>query len=161
MVVWAKAAGGTGTDEPYGIATDATGNIYITGNFGSSSITFGTVTLTSPGFFLTKYDANGNVLWAKSAGGSAYSNSGNAVATDASGNVFVTGSFPSSLSFGTTTLTNTDNPDIFIVKYDASGTVLWARGSTSSSGGDYSYGGGIATDANGKFKIFLCRTGDW
>ena len=50
------------------------GNIIVTGHFSSDSISFGTTVLTNAGFlsndmFIVKYDPNGNVLWATSAGG--------------------------------------------------------------------------------------------
>ena len=56
--------------------------------------------------FLTKYDANGNVLWAKSFGGINI-DIGSSVAIDASGNAYLTGIFYSpSITFGDYTLTN-------------------------------------------------------
>ncbi|MBI3501256.1 MAG: T9SS type A sorting domain-containing protein, partial [Bacteroidetes bacterium] len=63
----------------------------------------------------------------------------------------VTGYFLSpAITFGTTTLTNAGNYDIFIVKYDASGTVLWA---TSAGGTNSDVGRSIATDANGNVLV--------
>ena len=131
---WAKSAGGaSGSTNGQSISTDASGNVFVTGDFNVASITFGTTTLTRAGgadIFVVKYDASGNVLWAKSAGGTS-SDYADGISTDASGNVLVTGSFASaSITFGTTTLTNTlsNFPDIFVVKYDASGNVLWEIG---------------------------------
>src|SRR5258706_6575866 len=90
--LWARAA--TGVAEGLSVATDASGNVFVTGYFVSDSITFGTTTLVNAGatntdIFLAKYDGNGNVLWAKSAGGTPV-DVGWCVATDASGNVFIT-----------------------------------------------------------------------
>jgi hypothetical protein len=151
-VLWAKSAGGTGYDWGTSVATDANGNCYVTGYFSSSSITFGS-SLTNAGdedIFLVKYDANGNVLWARSAGGTSGERSYN-VATDASGNVFVTGYFHSStISFGSDTLKNTGLDDIFVVKYDANGNVLWAR---SAGGTDKDFSKSVATDANGNCYV--------
>src|SRR6266478_3524366 len=107
--LWAKSAGGTITDVGVGITTDAGGNVYAAGYFISSSIAFGTTTLANvqagnSDIFLVKYDASGNVLWAKSAGSTGY-DSGNGISTDSGGNVYVTGYFDgtSSITFGTTT----------------------------------------------------------
>src|SRR3989338_2819744 len=127
---WAKSAGGASWDLGYSVSTDASGNVYMTGRFNISTITFGTTTLTNAGdydIFIVKYDAAGNVLWAKSAGGTS-SDVGTCVSTDASGNVLMTGSFQSpAITFGTTTLTSVGYGDIFIVKFDATGNILWAK----------------------------------
>ena len=148
---WAKSAGGNNTNVEQRIATDANGNVLVTGVFNSPTITFGTVTLTTGSFFIVKYDASGNVLWAKSAGeqSQCYSRS---IATDANGNVLVIGHFTSpTITFGTTTLINTNAfSDIFIVKYDANGNVLWAK---SASGKTQDTGIGITTDANGNILV--------
>ena len=123
-VLWVKSAGGTGNDVSNGVCTNASGNVFITGYFDSPTITFGTTTLTNINaandIFIVKYDASGNVLWAKSAGG-AGSDVSSGVSIDASGNVIITGGFGSpSISFGTALLTNTkttvNSMDIFIAK---------------------------------------------
>ena len=119
--LWAQRAGGTDSDYGYSCSTDASGNIFVTGYFYSPSITFGTTTLTNASagnndMFIVKYDSNGNVLWAKSAGGTS-NDMGKSCSTDANGNVFVTGYFDSpSITFGSTTLTNAGGDDMFIVK---------------------------------------------
>jgi hypothetical protein len=133
VVLWAKSAGGVDEDGGYSITTDASGNVYVTGYFYSTTITFGSFTLTNAGdydMFVVKYDAAGNVIWAKSAG-KISDDYGRAVATDALNNVYVLGSYKSpTIRFGPTTLTNTDTSmisyDTYIVKYDSAGTVLWA-----------------------------------
>ena len=84
--------------------------------------------------------------WVQSADGSA-DDYGNCISTDISGNVFVAGRFNSpTITFGTTTLTNAGGVDIFIVKYDNLGNVLWAK---SAGGSSYDEGIGIKVDANG------------
>ncbi len=155
-VLWAKSAGGTNSDAGYSCSVDASGNIIATGDFWSSSITFGTITLTNAGttnsadIFIVKYDPSGNVLWAKSAGGT-YNDFGQSCSTDASGNIIATSAFRSpSITFGTTTLTNADvtgnTLDLFIVKYDPSGNVLWAK---SEGGTNNDYGYSCTADAGG------------
>ncbi|MEO8150374.1 MAG: T9SS type A sorting domain-containing protein [Bacteroidia bacterium] len=152
-VLWAKSAGGSSSDEGWGIATDVSGNVAITGHFNSSSITLGSTTLTNAGaddIFIIKYDASGNVAWAKSAGGTFYDD-GFGISTDSSGNLIVTGNFQNpSITFGTTTLTNSGGADIFIVKYDASGNVLWAK---SAGGTSYDGAFGSSSDANGNILV--------
>ena len=158
-VVWAKSAGGSGNDEGQSICVDASGNSYITGSFGSATITFGTTTLTNntsgnyPDIFIVKYDASGNVVWAKSAGGGDY-DEGQSISVDANGNSYITGYFRSdTIIFGTTTLTNNTSgnyPEIFIAKYNASGNVLWAK---SAGGSGYDEGQSISVDASGNSYI--------
>jgi hypothetical protein len=94
---WAKGAGNTGDDSGQSTATDAFGNVYVTGYFSSPSITFGSTTLINTGIasiFIVKYDALGNVLWAKGVG-STGDDRGIGIATDAFGNIYVTGIFGS------------------------------------------------------------------
>jgi len=150
--IWAKGAGGTSADFGCSVATDNSNNVLLTGYFGSSSVTFGTTTLNNTAsftqdMFLVKYDTSGNVIWARSDGGTGREYAYNA-ATDASGNIFVTGGYTSSaLTFGSTTLYNTGiNTNFFIVKYDTNGNAIWAKGS-GGTGSDLGYC--VATDAAG------------
>jgi len=157
-VAWAESAGGTGYEFPKYVATDYNGNVYITGYFRSPSITFGTYTLNNyytPGphgswgsyLFIVKYDPAGNVLWAQTANASA---PGQGVATDASGNVFLTGYFASPLTFGTTTLSCQGSNDIYLVKYTANGNVIWAE---SNGGAKSDLPHAITTDASGNILV--------
>jgi len=156
--IWVKKLGGTGYDICRGVATDPWGNIYVTGTFSSPSITIGSYTLPWAGntntmeIFLAKFDSSGNVLWAKSAGGTGNDISYHVI-TDDFGNVFITGGFYSpTLSFGSYTLTNanTTYSNIFLAKYDSAGNVLWAK---SAGGANNDEGLGVATDATGNVYI--------
>src|SRR5665213_2796949 len=132
---WSKCDGGTAYDYGFFVTTDASGNIYMAGMFRDSSIIFGSDTLKNTSFdtndvFLVKYDSNGNVLWARSAG-STYYDYATSIATDASGNVYLTGYFGgTAMVFGADTLINTHlyYYDIFLAKYDSSGNIIWVRG---------------------------------
>lgn len=135
-VIWARSAGGSKDDYPYSVAADAFGNVYLTGSFLSPTIAFGLTTLTNisgnyTDMFLTKYDSAGNVIWARSNGGSGGNDWGSSVNSDGEGKVYLAGNFGStSITFGLTTLSNLSNTgttDIFIAKYDSSGTVIWAE----------------------------------
>ena len=112
--LWAKQAGGPGEVAPWtemGISADAEGNTYITGSF-TGTFSFPTLPaqtlLTSEGdadIFIAKYDASGNVLWAKRAGGSKV-DAANSLKYDGFGNIYVVGSFTESANFGNIILTN-------------------------------------------------------
>ena len=62
-------------------------------------------------------------------------------AVDDAGNVYIVGSFTGSLTLGTTTLESAGAQDIFIAKYDATGTPLWSK---RAGGTDIEQGLGIA-----------------
>lgn len=149
--VWARQAGGTEGDAASRIAVDASGNSYVTGIFRGIA-SFGTTDLTSSGnadIFIAKYDASGNVLWAKQAGGQDIDASKN-IAVDNSGNSYITGEFQGSATFGSITLNSSGNYDAFIAKFDASGDVLWAK---QSGGAGLEVGRGIAVDSSGNSYI--------
>lgn len=134
-VLWAKGAGGGSNDEPYSIKTDASGNIYVGGYFNQNAI-FGTITLSTAGIadaFLAKYDSEGNILWAKSAGGNGDDRT-TALSVDNSGNCYISGYFTNdSISFGTIVLPDAPGTNSFVAKYDSSGNVLWAKGVGNNS----------------------------
>ena len=154
--LWAKSAAGDNKDKSYSVATDGSGNVYVTGDYPSSSITFGAYTLTNLGTgngFLVKYDASGNVLWAQNIGGPGDA-LGTGIAIDGSGNIYVSGCFGQpTITVGTFTLTNTNTfgyYDIFLAKYDPSGTVLWAKSAGGATGEQAT---AVAVDALGNAYI--------
>jgi hypothetical protein len=153
---WAKNGAGQNEDKSYSVAVDASGNSYITGFFSSATLAFGSVTITNPNngsgvysdLFIAKYDPSGNVLWAKSAGGTRNDVS-NSIAVDASGNIYITGySYSPVITFGSVTLTpnNGIQSEMFIAKYDPSGNVLWAK---SAGGVKGDYGNSVSVDVAG------------
>src|SRR5688572_5244409 len=78
------------------------------------------------------------------------------LAADHNGNSYVTGSFKDTITFGTFTLFSNDfSTDIFVVKFDPSGNVLWAK-NAGSPGEDK--GSGIAIDSSG--NCFVTGTFD-
>ena len=133
---WAKDAD-TGYSQSNSVTTDALGNTYVAGAFYYPIIVFGNDTLINinavnyPGdILLVKYDASGNYLWSRAAGGKA-ADIANAVTTDAFGNVYVTGFyFSDTLHFGSIILTNPDSiSNIFLSKYDSNGNIQIGRAS--------------------------------
>ena len=148
-ILWAKSAGGSNYDVARSIKADVSGNIILTGNFASSTITFGSTILTNNGLndiFIVKYDPSGNVLWAKSAGGSSQENL-TSISTDLSGNCVITGDFYSSdLTFGNTILSKIGEQDIFVVKYDPNGNLLWDK---TVGGSAYKFAISTSADISG------------
>ncbi|MFH0867246.1 MAG: SPOR domain-containing protein [Bacteroidota bacterium] len=132
--LWAKNTGGARSDRATSVAVAASGYIYVAGEYQSPTITFGSSTLkntdntgNSSDIFLVKYDAGGNVLWAKSAGGN-NSDSAFSVTVDASGYIYIVGCFQgNSITFGSTSLSNTGTSDFFQAEYDEGGNALLAK----------------------------------
>jgi hypothetical protein len=130
--VAATSAGGTGTDIAWAVKVGPDNNQYVTGSF-SGTAQFGATTLVSAGgldIFLAKYNGPGKLVWIVQSGGST-DDSGQALAFDGSGNVYQTGSFTSSATFGSTngsTITVTGNGiTLFLAKYTSAGVLLWVQ----------------------------------
>jgi hypothetical protein len=74
--LWAQIWGGSMNDYPRGMTTDSNGFVYLCGEFFSSSITFGAVTLTNTGTtssadaYLVKLTSTGSIVWARQWGSS-------------------------------------------------------------------------------------------
>ena len=83
------------------------------------------------------------------------------IVTDASGNVFAVGDFAGSMTLGSTTLTTTGDGsvnnnydfDAFVVKYDASGVVVWAKKYGIAGASNNERGEVINIDASGNVYI--------
>ncbi len=155
--LWSRQFGGTGADDGASVATDAAGNVFMTGAF-AGTVDFGGGPLVSAGIgdiVLARYSPNGTHLWSKRFGG-ASADYGNAVATDASGNVFLIGTFQGTVDFGGGGLVSAGLDDIVVAKYGPSGTYLWSQ-RFGSTGSDYGYS--VATDASGNIFIAGFFTG--
>ncbi|TXT50725.1 MAG: BNR repeat-containing protein [Limisphaerales bacterium] len=155
--VWARKAGsfsGGTYDTGTGIGADAAGNVYVTGAFLSPVADFGGTLLTNRGsgdLFLAKYDSAGTLQWVRQAGGSG-DDRPNGLAVDAAGNAHVVGEFGGTASFGVTNLTSTGGAqaDLFIAKFNAGGTALWAR---QAGGQSADAARGVALDPAGNVHV--------
>ncbi len=119
---WVATAGGYGLDAGITLTRDNAGNLYAAGAFSASAF-FGSTTLTSVGnqdVFVAKLDSNGNWLWAKKAGWTAYDNAYE-IDTDQQGNVYVAGWFTNSGQFGDIFITSGGNEDMYLAKLDSYG----------------------------------------
>nr|WP_236649890.1 SdrD B-like domain-containing protein [Rhodopirellula sp. SM50] len=152
----AVEAGGSSSDYGRSVATDAAGNLYVTGSF-SGTADFapgtGTINLTSEvgsDAFVAKYSAAGALVWARALGGSSFAvGYGLAVAGD--GSVYTTGSFSGTADFdpgtGTSNLTSAGSSDVFVSKLDSAGNFVWAR-ALGGSNSDVGYGLALAGDGS-------------
>ncbi|MBS1637908.1 MAG: T9SS type A sorting domain-containing protein [Bacteroidetes bacterium] len=128
-LVWARSYYNVSDTYATGVATDHSGNIFITGYSISDTIRFGNQYLlnSTPNdldhavAYIAKLDANGNTIWLKGStgGGSVLSN---AVTVDPSGNAYIAGYvFDNTGSF----LSHTMVGGLFVMKLDAAGNALW------------------------------------
>ena len=147
---------------------DGSGNAYVTGRF-SETVDFdpgsGVDNHTSNGqddVFLSKLDSSGDFVWARTWGGNNWVmaiDSGNGVAVDSSGSVYVTGQFWNTVDFdpgsGIDNHTSNGWPSDFLSKFDSSGTFQWAE--TWGGGGDGVGLESVAADGAGSVYV----TGDF
>ena len=153
---WTKAVGGTGDDQGKSVAVDSSGNVYIAGYF-SGTVDFdpsaGTDNQTSGGvydIFFSKYDASGSYVWTKKIG-TTTDDFANSVAVDDSGNVYIAGKFQNTVDFdpgvGTDNKTSAGSYEIFLSKYDASGSYVWTK-VVGGTGGDVANSVVVDSSAN-------------
>lgn len=138
--------GGSGLDKIHSVATDQSGNIYVTGYFRGSNVDFdpsaATAYLSSngdaggdPGYggdiFVAKYNAAGQYQWAFNIGGTTLGDAGIVINISPGGDVFVGGYFRETADFDPSptvhTLSAVTGGTAFIAKYDATGQYQWAH----------------------------------
>jgi len=157
----ASAFGGNADDEGLGIAVDAAGNAYVTGRTLSTSFptTPGAFQVTFGGgffdAFVTKLNGDGSALVYSTYLGGSVDDRGNAIAVDAAGNAYVTGS-TSSNNFPTTSgavqpTCGISGGDAFVSKLNETGTTLVYSTCLGGSGGQF--GNGIAVDVAGNAYV--------
>jgi hypothetical protein len=146
---WTQQLGTSDGTIARGIATDSSGNVYVTG--GTSHGLDGNTSAGSNDLFVVKYDSSGAKQWTQQLGTSTLDYA-NGISTDSSDNVYVTG-----LTFsGLDGEGHAGQTDIFIVKYDSSGVKQWTRQLGTSS---YDSGHGITTDSSGNIYATGATTG--
>jgi hypothetical protein len=109
-----------------GIATDATGNVYVAGYF-EGAVSFGTHALISDGrgdAYIAKRDASGTWQWALKVGSTGW-DAAQAISVNAN-HVYVAGAFEREAAFGTQTLVANGATDLFVAKMDMNGNWVWA-----------------------------------
>ena len=154
-LTWAKGIGGSLSDVGTSIVTDLNGNVYTAGYY-SGTMDFdpslNSYTLSSNAgidFYISKLDANGNFVWAKSVGG-INNDFAYGITLDLIGNVIVTGFFAGTVDFdpnvGVTNLNSALANGIFVLKLDALGNFIWAK---AMYGNSYANGLAVKTDATG------------
>lgn len=151
--LWVKslAQPNDGTIEPYhsviskSIAVDGNGNTIIAGYFDAGEFDADPgeseyiLTATNYEMFIVKLDPNGDFLWATSFGSTEDSfESISEIDLDANGDIYLTGFFNNSISIshaaGTSSITSYGSSDIFVMKYDATGSFSWMQNMGGAEG---------------------------
>jgi uncharacterized delta-60 repeat protein len=151
-IIWAKTYGGTSGDLARSVQQTSDGGYIVAGyttSFGAGSTDF----------FLIKTDANGNMQWAKTYGGTS-SDTAYSVQQTSDGGYIIAGY---TRSFGTGW-----DEDVILIKTDANGNLQWAKtyGGTWGAWSDYAHsvqqtsdGGYIVAGLTWSFGgIFLIKT---
>ena len=155
-VIWALNPVSIGYDYSFSIAVDRDDNIYLTGIYSSSTITFGSLTINNPvpgnqQVYVVKIDSLGNALWLKTFGGSGLDYSLGIVA-DSVKNIYVTGySNSPTIYFSQDTIVNSfPMENIYLIKYDSTGNEVWGKGYGSSG---HDRGTGVDVDISGNIYV--------
>jgi Beta-propeller repeat len=150
--------GGLGTDSGQGIAVDSNGNAYVTGStsgsFPLSNAVQGTYGGGTSDAFISQFSPNGGLLFSTYLGGGG-ADSGNAIAVDMSGTMYLTG-FTTSVNFPVVNALQTTAAGVFIAKLNASHSYVYA---TYFGGGQTDSGTGIAFDSSGLAYVAGYTTG--
>jgi uncharacterized delta-60 repeat protein len=121
-LIWAQILAGTGVEQGNSLAIAPDGSLILTGwtdSFGAGSADV----------LLAKFQANGNLAWAQTLGG-INDDRGSSLAIAADGSLILIGS---TVSFGT------GFTDVLLAKYQANGSLTWAK--TLGGGATDIYGG--------------------
>ncbi len=159
LLYWCTYYGDSGVDEAYGLATDASNNVYITG-LTESIAGISTPASHQPNSgglsdgYIAKFNSLGNVLlWGTYYGGSS-NDHGNVIRIKGNGNVYVAGTTTSSNNIATASAYQASagsNDDAFIVAFNTSGARLWG---TYFGGEETDYITDMVIDAN--TNLMLC-----
>lgn len=153
--VWSVTyGGGDSSDHPRAGVVDGDGNMVVAGGFSSApgdpvQTNLGGSALQGSGgsaAFVARYDTDGNHRWSAAIDASGRGETASALALDASGNVYVAGSFADTLRIGGAAHISRGDRDVFLVKYDSSGAYQWSR---SGGGPAWDFIGALTTDEEG------------
>ncbi|MDQ3341332.1 MAG: SBBP repeat-containing protein [Myxococcota bacterium] len=146
--VWSERFGNAFEEGASGLAVDPAGNITMAGSF-DRNISFGEgddhTAVGESDIFVASYTNAGKLKWAR-AWGADRNDAASAVVADAAGNTTAIGWFEGKVNFGKGDLVSKGNKDVFAVKLDEKGAVVWAQ---SFGDKDHDQGRAAAIDDKG------------
>ncbi|PQJ09085.1 hypothetical protein CJD36_021150 [Flavipsychrobacter stenotrophus] len=160
--LWATYFGGSGAEYVWGCASDATGNVYVSGTTNSTtgvatSGAYQTVLNGLSDAYVTKFSPSGSILWATYYGGAGTEtgNYGNMCAIDASDKLYLAFYTTSTTGISTTGAHQTafggGTSDACLVKFDAMGVPLWG----TYFGGGGNEAGGFSCTTDSRRNVYL------
>lgn len=151
-IIWSKTYGGSDNDYARDVQQTFDGGYVITGYTWSFGFGSGDV-------YVVKTDSSGDLLWANAYGGAGY-DLGNSITQTSDGGYIVT---------GTTDSYGAGNEDVYLIKIDSNGSLLWSKtygGSNSEEGysvhqtsdSGYTITGNISSAGSGGEDVYLVKT---
>lgn len=159
---WAKMGDGLDVNKCI-LKTDVFGSLFLSGNVsmtGCLTLSGDTLMVNSSGnaeLFLSKLDLDGNMIWSRNEKNHALMY---ALCSDVSQNIIVAGEYYGNMAvFGSDTLQKSWPHDVFLVKYNSAGNVVWARSVTGELG-SWEIPGAVCADGNGDIYLGGSFDGD-
>jgi hypothetical protein len=140
--LWIRQLGTSTVDEARSVSADKLGNVFVGGT--SSGNLSGGINSGAQDAFVSKYNSSGSLLWTRLFGTSTEDTTFS-ISADGLGNVYAAGYTAGSLDGS-----NMGSYDVFVRKYDAAGSLLWAKQVGTSS---YDDGHGVAFDGSGNVYV--------
>jgi gliding motility-associated-like protein len=162
VIDWVRSGGGGGYNYGFDVTVDDSANAYIVGWY-QGSASFYDDQYNTPVFsislnnsssswyngFIVKYDKNGHPKWAQNCPSGCQYGYAYAIAGDGYGNIFVTGYYYGTATFGSFTLTSPSSGyGSFIAKLNTNGVFEWVN-NIISSGNSFAWGYDVAANASG------------
>jgi len=151
LQLWGACTQSDFTNESTALGFDAANNLYVTGYITGESAFNANVTFSAAqgngDIYVAKYSPSGSLLWVKKFGGP-MSDRAYDLKVDNNGDILVSGQFFGTVNFGGQTLQSVANSkDIFLIKMNPQGDVLWALAEGGSMG-DNMYALAVDTQNN-------------
>lgn len=149
--LWAVQISGNENMSTEKVINDSDNNIIVFSEI-VGDVTVGSLNFTTnlKNMLILKFDKYGNILWSFQIGNSNIEDPKDAY-VDALGNIYITGSFGGTLTFGDITINSTDEKDAFLAKLSKDGDIIWAKNMGQNTG--VQKGRKITSDGNNLFVI--------
>jgi uncharacterized repeat protein (TIGR01451 family) len=148
---WSRGMQGPNYHVWYDVGASANGDVFLVGDF-YDTLYFGGNTYPVVGqndIIIAHYDGNGNLLDHRIIA-TPGNEDGQSIAVKPNGEYYVSGEYSSGASFGGPSMPSFGLFDLFVAKYSANGTFLWAETGGSSS---FDKALDVATDGQGRVYV--------